>query len=814
MAILETNGAAVTMTLAEFLSWDRIVHSLATPWVPISITLTTPGAANLGARVPSQVTTFTLANGSWHLTFGGEFDRVLALGGNDWLDTGSGKDTVFGGAGRDTVFGGLGEDLLQGEAGADLIHGGDGNDTLTGGIGSDRLYGGAGNDQAQGDDGNDLIDGGEGNDTLQGGIGNDTLSGGAGNDLLQAGAGRDALDGGLGDDTYVVGLGQTLAALTDAGGNDVLIVTSAPQPLAAPVHITSRADLGLPLLTGIETLRFDDKISFSAFDDVIELLTLNLAWHSELSTSNPELADCWRLGAGNDSFTGAWLFDAVDGGTGDDRLFGMGGDDLLRGGAGNDYIDGGLGRDTLVAGSGRDTLVGGEGNDRYYISDASVQIIEIAAGGGETIYTTVSIDLRNIPNVESLAALGSVGLSLTGTSVINLITGGVGNDTLDGQGARDSLTGGLGDDTYIINDARAEIFENANGGIDTLRTDLSYVMLPLNIEHLVYTGSGNFTGNGWSRALSVTSGAGNDTLSNAQAMYGGEGDDTYYVSWSSPAMRAFENADGGHDTLHIRAPANFVLWDNIEDMVQTGGIAQAHGNALDNEIWGFNVEGGAGNDTMHGTSKVSNILDGGLGNDVLIGGVGNDTFVLDSVDDVYSDTGGTDDRIRIVVSDFFQLQEGIEAVETLGVGATVAGNAIAETFYGGDGDDIFDGGAGADRLFGGGGHDAFYFWGADLVADYLPSFVALGDSSDIFLIEGGADGAFDLPEGELAADAFVSHRTGAPDITARTRFYIDYAAGSLWYDPDGSGQVYDGFLIAWVSMVAAPKITADNFFVI
>ncbi|WP_118857540.1 Calx-beta domain-containing protein [Sphingomonas mesophila] len=54
---------------------------------------------------------------------------------------------------------------------------------------------------------------------------------------------------------------------------------------------------------------------------------------------------------------------AVDGGPGEDKLYGENGNDTLNGGAGHDLLDGGRGTDTLNGGIGNDVLIGGQGND-------------------------------------------------------------------------------------------------------------------------------------------------------------------------------------------------------------------------------------------------------------------------------------------------------------------------------------------------------------------------------------------------------------------------------------------------------------------
>jgi Ca2+-binding RTX toxin-like protein len=55
----------------------------------------------------------------------------------------------------------------------------------------------------------------------------------------------------------------------------------------------------------------------------------------------------------------------LDGGTGNDVMYGYGGADDLQGGAGNDQLYGGADDDILRGGTGNDTLSGDAGNDTY-----------------------------------------------------------------------------------------------------------------------------------------------------------------------------------------------------------------------------------------------------------------------------------------------------------------------------------------------------------------------------------------------------------------------------------------------------------------
>ncbi len=125
--------------------------------------------------------------------------------------------------------------------------------------------------------------------------------------------------------------------------------------------------------------------------------------------------------------------------------------------AANDTIVGGLGNDTLDGGAGADVMRGGLGNDTYYVDNAGDGITELASGGIDSVYSTVSYTLS--AEVESLIGSGSQALTLTGNVLDNSITGadgkdrldgGLGNDTLDGGYGNDMLIGGKGKDVFVF----------------------------------------------------------------------------------------------------------------------------------------------------------------------------------------------------------------------------------------------------------------------------------------------------------------------------------------------------------------------------
>lgn len=200
--------------------------------------------------------------------------------------------------------------------------------------------------------------------------------------------------------------------------------------------------------------------------------------------------------------------DEMDGGDGNDRLFGQGGNDDLDGGRGNDLLDGGegaddldgeLGNDTLVGGAGADTLKGGAGDDaliggtgadvfkfergagRDVITDftngedrleidgfnlAAIQSIIATArqvgdgvildlGAGTTItlqnFRLADLDLadfRNVPGAPPVTPPPpTAGRVIDGTNGADTLTGTAGNDDMDGRRGNDLLRAGAGNDS-------------------------------------------------------------------------------------------------------------------------------------------------------------------------------------------------------------------------------------------------------------------------------------------------------------------------------------------------------------------------------
>jgi Ca2+-binding RTX toxin-like protein len=298
--------------------------------------------------------------------------------------------------------------------------------------------------------------------------------------------GNDNLTGGSGNDTLDGGLGNDIMA--GGLGNDTYVVDSVG-------------------------------------DRVIE------AANSGIDTVLTSLAS-YTLGANveNLTFTGAGNFTGI----------GNNLTNVITGGAGNDTLTDG----TNAPGAGGDTLIGGAGNDTYNVSNVGDVIVENAGGGTDTVRTTLGSYTLGA-NLENLTFTGTGSFTGTGNSQANVITGGAGNDILDGglnTSGADTLVGGAGDDTYIVRNAGDVVTETANGGTDTVLAVINSYTLGINVENLTFIGVGAFTGTGNAGNNVIKGGAGNDTLNGgagndtliggagADVLTGGAGSDTFILA--------------------------------------------------------------------------------------------------------------------------------------------------------------------------------------------------------------------------------------------------------------------------------------------
>lgn len=703
------------------------------------------------------------------------------------------------------------DNLLTGSAGANTLSGGDGNDTLDGGLGNDKLIGGTGDDtyivNAAGDT---IVEAaGEGSDHVEvsftaagtyvlssnietatvtsaslnvnitGNFQANTLTGNNGNNVLAGGGGNDTLIGLLGNDTLDGGAGIDTAVINDNFSN--FVITAAPSGLAGDIQLKSLTQT--IIIRGVEVLSFGD--------------------------GDKNVADLSIPTNGDDILT-------------------VGPSLSINGLAGNDTITGTAGNDTITGGLGNDLMVGGAGDDSYYVDSLLDSPLENPGEGNDKVYLSVASGTYVLPTEVERAQVTSTGAvnitghdgvsnDLIGGSGANILVGGDQNDTLDGGLGNDTLKGGLGDDTYWVSAAGDVIVENAAEGTDTVNVKFAAAgtyVLAANVEN-AFADTGtvnvNITGNYLKNVLQgndgnnlLNGGDGNDTL------IGSLGNDTLdgaggsldvadlsafglSSDWTAARISATEvklTYTGAPNTSVTLRNVEFVHFSDVDitpaDLLATASTPYADNLYLTNP---GSLDGGAGNDTLHGSIGDDTLI-GGTGNDLMFGAAGDDTYYVDSATDVvvenFDEGGSADTVIVTMTTGTYALGLGndveIGIIQSSGA-VNLTGNELDNTLTGGTGANILIGGAGndtingrlgADVLTGGAGNDEFVFntTPSGTNVDKITDFVNGEDHITIDLSGtpyGGVIGGTDL------------------DITTSTYFRYNAATGALMFDPDGFG---------------------------
>jgi Ca2+-binding RTX toxin-like protein len=287
---------------------------------------------------------------------------------------------------------------------------------------------------------------------------------------------------------------------------------------------------------------------------------------------------------------------------------------------------------------------------------------------------------------------------------------------ISGSQGADLLKGNNQNNTFIINDSHDVVFEEANGGIDSVQSTLSHILRD-NVENLMLVGDTNLSGtgnnadnnltgnNGKNRLLAgdgndtLSGGAGSDTLnggSGADQLFGGTGNDTFIVENTADMVTEFANE--GFDT--VNSFISYTLTANIERLILEGiESLNGFGNDLDNTLNGNNANnwlvGGLGNDTLEGKG----------GADILEGGLGDDIYYVDEAGDTVTELAGEGiDKVNSSVN--HTLTINVEQLYLTGIAALLGvGNDLDNIIYGNSGNNALNGGIGNDSLNGGLGND-------------------------------------------------------------------------------------------------------------
>jgi Ca2+-binding RTX toxin-like protein len=627
--------------------------------------------------------------------------QLLTLGnGNDRGEvTGSGRFKVLGLNGNDTIS------VRAGTTGGDYLDGGAGNDTLT---------------AAESDD---ILDGGAGTDKLYGGAGNDVLRGGAGADTITGGEGIDTADYSTSGAMVTISLNldpskTTRGAGGDASGDTLLGIENLTGSAFNDVLSGNGLANQLIGMMGNDVLRGNDGDDLLIGDTIVDVD----------GNAIPDDDDADGIPDGvNDSLAGG--NDTLDGGFGNDRIFGGGGNDTLLGGFGADQLYGGTGDDLLTGGDDADLLDGGDGDDQL-ISGFGDDILRGGAGadmlnassGADLMYGgDGDDDLNGGDGADQMFGDAGNDTFLAGAGA-DLMSGGDGDDRMDGGDGDDVITGEGGNDR-LIGGAGADLMDGGDG-IDTADYSAGGAV---GIDMITNTTSGAATGDSLVSIENLIGSAFDDVLagnSEDNTLTGGAGGDTLI------GQSGFDTADYSASTGAVTVQFNSTLANPTAAGTGLGGDAQG-----DTLILIERLVGSAFADTFLG-GELGDTFVGGGGADVLTGNGGVDTAeystssagVTITLDPVAMTLGIGGD------AEGDQLT-GIENVIGSAYADLLRGGAGANRLDGGAGDDTLAGGADADRLIGGAGTDT-----ADYSASASAVGVALFASDDPNLVTTGSGG--------------------------------------------------------------------------
>jgi Ca2+-binding RTX toxin-like protein len=456
-----------------------------------------------------------------------------------------------------------------------------------------------------------------------------------------------------------------------------------------------------------------------------------------------QLTDAQYIAALNDTYLDSITADDLSTLRTGNVLIGTGGDDTLAGTDAADYIVGGIGNDRLEGKSG-DDIYG------YYVGDGDDTISDTGTTGDKLLFgpgiTQADLSFARSGNdlLITRSAGGSVlierqfnngndeietiqfdnGDTISASALQQILLGTTsGNDTIVGFNDSDTITGGLGDDsmngvggndTYIINQGDgADTIGDTSGSGDTVQFGSGITWLgttmtqsgdnlimglagggslqlvnqfnhsTARIENFVFADgskswqevqdrmlqakqtSGNDTIVGYAESDTITGGLGNDSMNGAGS------NDTYIINQGQGADTIGDTSGSG-DTVQF---GSGITWlgttmtqsgDNLIMGLAGGGSLQLvnqfnHSTArIENFIFAdgtktwqevqdrmLQAKQTSGNDTIVGFSEADTIT-GGLGNDSMNGAGGNDTYIINQGHgaDTIGDTSGSGDTVQ------------------------------------------------------------------------------------------------------------------------------------------------------------------------
>ena len=450
----------------------------------------------------------------------------------------------------------------------------------------------------------------------------------------------------------------------------------------------------------------------------------------------------------------------VDGGAGDDNIFGSQGADMFLGSDNNDFLFGDNGNDVALMGGGddvfqwnpgdgNDTLEGQDGTDSMVFFGANVaENIDISANGGRVRFfrdiATVTMDLDDVENIDFHALGGADNVVVGDLTATDLTLTGLDLRGPDGggDGAADAVTV---NGTQVA-DAFGAAGDAGGVGVFGLQATVNIFSPEQANDRLTLNGlggddavnSGSLEADGIQ--LTVNGGLGADVFVGGEGddlLNGGDGNDVALMGAGDDAF--VWNPGDDNDKLEGQDGTDAMLF-NGSSVAENISVAASDGRVLfqrdiaavtmdlnDVEHIGFRALGGAdttvvndlsGTDVTAVDTDLSAVLGGGDGqtDNVIVQGTNSDDVAV-----VVGDTNGVSvlglaAQVNIIGTEVandrltISALAGDDVVEASGLAAgairlTSNGDDGSDVLIGSDGDDVLSGGAGDDVIVGGLGTD-------------------------------------------------------------------------------------------------------------
>jgi Ca2+-binding RTX toxin-like protein len=358
-----------------------------------------------------------------------------------------------------------------------------------------------------------------------------------------------------------------------------------------------------------------------------------------------------------------------------DVLQGTAASELMRGLSGNDTLRGGGGNDTFEAGPGEDTILGGVGNDTYLfaLADGGVPDIFIRgddisdAGGYDVLRFGSGITPSGMRTLDHSDARGRMlVLSPSGTNAGVYLIGYFGTGHIEEIRFEDG--------TVWTDQTIAPLFPvwGTSGNDNMFGTVIADVMNGFDGNDTINGNAGHDTLDGGLGSDRLLGSAGNDSLvgvDGSDELLAGDGNDTLNGGLGGDTLYG----DGGNDILNAgageakNAKISNLLYGGAGDdvLISSGKPDKLYGEEGDDILLGAAqadlLEDTGGNNLLFGAAAVDDIRMGDQ-NDLVVGGTGNDLL----------DGDGDADGIRGRDILVFNKSDGADSVSRLGSGSTIS----------------------------------------------------------------------------------------------------------------------------------------------